>query len=78
MFSYFPRRDDVASFRAPRVGDQIKDLAGLAERLYPLLAVGHAVIDGLYDLRIVENADRPPQNRLCGIASFPHASFRPS
>ena len=57
MFSYLPRRDDVAGLAAPCVGDEVKNAAGLAKRLNAFLAVVLATVDRFDDFRIVENAD---------------------
>jgi hypothetical protein len=47
MFSYLPRRDDVAGLAAPCVGDEIKNAAGLSQRLNAFLAVSRAVAGSL-------------------------------
>src|ERR1700691_5646336 len=70
MFSYLPRRDDVASFAPPRVDDEIKNAAGLSERLNPLLAVVLATVDRFDDLWIIENADCLRKIDLAGLPVF--------
>lgn len=70
MFRYLPRRDDVAGLSAPCVNDEVKNAAGLSQRLNTFLAVGCAVVDQFNDFRIIENADRLREIDLAEVPVF--------
>jgi hypothetical protein len=78
MFPYLPRRDDVAGLSAPCVDDEIKNAAGLSQRLNTFLAVGRAVVDRFDDFRIIENADRLREIDLAELPVFLALFFIPT
>ena len=78
MFSCLPRGDDVAGLVAPGVDHEIKNAAGLPERLYPFLTVVLTVVDRFNDLWIIKNADRLGKIDLAGLLVFLALLFIPT
>lgn len=55
MLSYLPRRDEVPGIATPSIGNQIENPVHLPKRTNTVFAVIVAIIDRLYDFRVIEN-----------------------